>query len=53
MNYPVNIGNLDRGYHTVTWDGKDQSGKTVSSGIYFYSITYRSGTQVKKMVLLK
>lgn len=49
----VNLGNLKRGYHTVAWDGKDGNGRQVSSGIYFYSITYRSNTQVKKMVLLK
>lgn len=49
----IDLGNLKKGYHTVTWDGKDQDGRQVSSGIYFYSITYRSNTQVKKMVLLK
>jgi len=49
----VNLGNLKSGYHTVTWNGKDQSGKEVSSGVYFYSIYSPSNTQVKKMVLLK
>ena len=28
-------GDLDAGYHAVTWDGRDESGHKVSSGIYF------------------
>jgi len=49
----IDLGNLEKGHHSVTWDGKDGNGRQVSSGIYFYSITYCSITQVKKMVLLK
>jgi len=48
-----NLGQLQKGLQQITWDGKDGNGRQVSSGIYFYSITYRSNTQVEKMVLLK
>jgi hypothetical protein len=48
-----NLGKVQKGPHRITWDGKDQKGIPVSSGIYFYSLASRSNTQVKKMILLK
>jgi len=39
--------------HTVTWDGQNNSGQQVSSGVYFYKLVTKSFTQTKKMVLLK
>ncbi|MCJ7508939.1 MAG: T9SS type A sorting domain-containing protein [candidate division Zixibacteria bacterium] len=41
------------GEHRVDWDGKDDSGKDVSAGVYFYQIKTETYTQAKKMVLLK
>jgi hypothetical protein len=41
------------GTHSVTWDGTDQHGNTVSSGIYFYRIISDEFTSSKKMLLLK
>jgi immune inhibitor A len=41
------------GDYSILWDGKDESGKAVSSGIYFYKLTAGSSSEVKKMVLLK
>ncbi|MFQ6094075.1 MAG: FlgD immunoglobulin-like domain containing protein, partial [bacterium] len=41
------------GYYSVHWDGKDNSGADVTSGIYFYRITAGKWTDTKKMVLLK
>jgi parallel beta-helix repeat protein len=43
------------GEHKIRWDGKDDSGKEVASGIYFYRLKV-SGIELvkpKKMVLLK
>ena len=44
---------MSAGNHSVIWNGKDNSGKDVSSGIYFYKLNTGTETQVRKMVLLK
>ncbi|MCK4461460.1 MAG: T9SS type A sorting domain-containing protein, partial [candidate division Zixibacteria bacterium] len=41
------------GQQRVKWDGKDEEGKEVSSGIYFYQIKTPEFSQSKKMVLLR
>ena len=38
------------GIHGVTWDGRDEFGKKVSTGVYFYRLLARGETQVKKMI---
>ena len=44
---------LDAGYHTIDWDGRDQQGQPVTSGVYLYQL--RAGTQaiVHKLLLLR
>lgn len=37
----------------VVWDGKDASGSTVSSGVYFATIIAGSETKTKKVVVVK
>jgi hypothetical protein len=41
------------GRYVVEWDGRDESGSPVSSGIYFYRMSTRGFSDVRKMVLLK
>ncbi|MFQ6092080.1 MAG: choice-of-anchor D domain-containing protein [bacterium] len=41
------------GYYTVTWDGRDSSGREVPSGIYFYRLKAGNYSSTKRMVLLK
>ena len=41
------------GYKMIHWDGKDDEGKEVSSGIYFYRIVAEDFVKCKKMTLLK
>ena len=41
------------GNHTVVWDGSDDNGARLSSGIYIYRLQTRSVTLSKKMVLMK
>lgn len=41
------------GKHNIYWNSTDNSGKRVSSGVYFYTISADNFTQTKKMVLMK
>jgi len=43
----------DAGRYTKVWDGHDQSGVEVASGIYFYKIKAGDFSDIKKMVLMK
>lgn len=43
----------DAGSHTVRWDGKDNRGREVSSGIYLYQLQAGDFSQIKKMTLLR
>lgn len=47
------IGIQESGTYEVLWDGKDDSGKTVASGNYIYTISYGDHILAGKMVLLK
>ncbi len=44
---------LSAGYKSTVWDGKNEQGKEVSSGIYLYRLTTEDFTETKRMVLLK
>jgi len=44
---------LPSGYKSVLWDGKNDSGEDVASGIYFYQLRVRDFSETKKLVLLK
>lgn len=41
------------GTYEVSWDGKDNNGIEVASGIYFYKLRAGQHSQVKKMLLVK
>ena len=41
------------GIHYINWDGRNNYGINVSSGIYIYQITYDGTTQTGKMLLVK
>jgi hypothetical protein len=44
---------LPRAQHNVSWDGRDESGQSVASGVYFYRLRTSDFTKTKKMILLK
>jgi flagellar hook assembly protein FlgD len=41
------------GNYQVIWDGKDQRGDEVSSGIYFYQLKAGNYKETRKMSLLR
>ena len=42
-----------KGNYRVNWDGKDNQGKEVASGIYFYQLRAASYTETKSLLLIK
>lgn len=43
----------EAGKHVVLWDGRNDQGVAVSSGVYFYQLLAGSFAQAKKMILVK
>ena len=46
-------GNWAVGKYQVMWDGMDEKGKTVGSGVYFYRLQAGEYQQTRRLVLLK
>ncbi|MFQ6606527.1 MAG: FlgD immunoglobulin-like domain containing protein [Fidelibacterota bacterium] len=46
-------GALEAGFHHVTWDGRNDSGREVSTGIYLYQLTAKGFQATRKMVIVK
>jgi photosystem II stability/assembly factor-like uncharacterized protein len=45
---------LSAGQHSIIWNGEDESGKSVGSGIYYYKLNINGKTEsIKKCLLLK
>ena len=44
---------LPSGNHVVVWNGNDENGYSVSSGIYFYRLQTKDFEQTRRMLLLK
>ncbi|MFQ6094081.1 MAG: FlgD immunoglobulin-like domain containing protein, partial [bacterium] len=43
----------EAGHYSVSWDGRDDSGREVASGIYFYQLKIGSFAHTKRMLLSK
>jgi hypothetical protein len=46
-------GEFARGMHTLGWDGRDEAGRKVASGIYMYRLVTAAGTVHRKAVVLR
>ncbi|MDA3813546.1 MAG: Ig-like domain-containing protein [Candidatus Cloacimonetes bacterium] len=41
------------GYHSAVWNGRDNNGKSVASGMYFYNMVTDEYHKTRKMLLIK
>lgn len=46
-------GEMGAGAHVVMWNGRNQNGEVLPSGVYFYKLSTENFSAVKKMLLLK
>jgi hypothetical protein len=46
-------GHLEAGIHTIVWDGRNEQGSSVASGVYFYKAEASGFTETRKMMMLK
>ena len=49
----IDRGDNSVGTHTVEWDGKNDDGDTLSSGVYFYQLRTKDFNKTMKMLLVK
>lgn len=45
--------NMSTGEHKFIWDGKDNNGDLISSGVYFYRLNTNDYSETKKLILIK
>jgi len=46
-------GSLSAGRHSVSWDGRDQSGADLATGVYVYRLQTTEGHQSRNLLLLR
>ena len=44
---------MDPGYHGISWDGKHETGRVVSTGVYFYRLHAGDFSSTKKLLMLR
>jgi len=44
---------VNAGTHKVIWNGQNEFGRTVSTGMYLYSLEWAGMKKVKRMTLVK
>ncbi len=47
------VGRFSPGYHTVVWDGRDDAGQIVPTGVYIYRLKAKGATLTRKLMFVK
>ena len=45
--------NMNSGFHNVSWNGTDNFGNTVSTGVYIYQLKTGNYSNTQKMLFIK
>ncbi|MCU0606155.1 MAG: T9SS type A sorting domain-containing protein, partial [Candidatus Edwardsbacteria bacterium] len=46
-------GTMNAGYHSVSWDGRNESGQAVSAGVYLYQMQADNFSTARKLVVVR
>ena len=46
-------GPQEAGTHTLQWDGRDDQGRELASGVYMYRLQVETQVETRKLVLLR
>ena len=44
---------MNPGFYSVVWDGRDDIGKVLASGVYFYRMEIVGFPQTRKLILMR
>jgi methionine-rich copper-binding protein CopC len=47
------MGTLEAGEHQLVWDGLNENGQVVTSGVYFYRLTAGDWSETQRMLVIK
>jgi flagellar hook assembly protein FlgD len=49
----LHTGRQKAGYHNVRWDGTNEFGSSMGSGIYIYRLKTEENSLMRKMILIR
>ena len=49
----LHVGPREAGLHRLRWDGRDDQGRPLASGVYVYRLLTSAGAQTRKLTLLR
>jgi hypothetical protein len=53
---PVKVlaqGSYNKGRYEVRWDGKDDNGKPLPNGVYFYRLESKKGVKIRQLIVMR
>jgi flagellar hook assembly protein FlgD len=46
-------GRMSAGRHSIAWDGRDEAGQPVSSGLYLYRLEAGGKSETRRMMMVR